>query len=77
MNKLTEACEKWASQVVELHAVDVEKIIRAFIDEVEKRVDDRRNEKVVQATFRAFYELKGELLGFTVSRADSPPEVQK
>ena len=63
---MTEAGEKWASQVAELHSHDVEIVLRAFCDEVKKRA--RADEyhwpfEPEDAIADAFNELKRELLG--------------
>ena len=71
---MTDAGEKWAcGQCKKMDksdpfsraviSKDAEFWIRAFCVEVEKRVEERRDELVVPATFRAFQELKRELLG--------------
>ena len=59
---MTEAGEKWASQVAELHAVDVEQVLRAFCATLEER--DKEHPSSENWDFEdAFYELKQELLG--------------
>lgn len=66
---LTEAGEKWASQVVEIHAYDVERVLRAFCDEVERRAKrlggslSPFSSDHEQAIGEVFDEIKRELLG--------------
>ena len=60
---MTEAGEIWASQVVELHAHDVERVLRAFCREVERRAElfRKRGAGHIERGL-AFDELRDELL---------------
>ncbi len=65
---MTEAGEKWARKVVEQHPIDVERVLRAFVDEVEKRAAAlaRANGHVTSNEIEAgaaFTALTRELLG--------------
>jgi hypothetical protein len=68
---MTEAGETWASQVVGLHAIDVEQVLRAFVFEVKNRAcgefsTEYREESIGWAFIRLSRDLLGlssELLG--------------
>lgn len=69
---MTEAMEIFASQVAEMHAVDAERLIRAFCEEVTKRAEALHTAPAWSPGYRktmstckgqAYDELKRELLG--------------